>query len=196
MKEYFEMTCSSGFEQAPEWSVLPSRSCGAKRTSSTTKIRAVFDVSARSSTSASLNKTFLVGPTIHPSLVDVLLWFHAHITWHSPQMYQRCNWIGDQILGTQCRTMVWPAWHLGYRFLRSKYVPARECEGFCSWIPSCGQSSSSVDDGITGSDSVDDAINLQCNLQELFSWGKFLLRKWNSSHEVLDHIPPSKGLGV
>ena len=37
-----------------------------KETSSTTKVRAVFDASAKSSSGISLNETFLVGPTVHP----------------------------------------------------------------------------------------------------------------------------------
>ena len=43
-----------------------------KETSSTTKIRAVFDASAKSSSGVSLNDTLLVGPTVHSSLIDVL----------------------------------------------------------------------------------------------------------------------------
>jgi len=39
-----------------------------------------------------------------------------------------------------------------------------------------------VDDGLVGADSVTEAIILQKQLQELFSCGKLLLRKWNSNH--------------
>ena len=49
-----------------------------KAQSTTTKIRAVFDASVKSSTGMSLNDTLLVGPTVHPPLVDVLLQFHLH----------------------------------------------------------------------------------------------------------------------
>ena len=49
-----------------------------KDSSTTTKIRVVFDASAKSSSSVSLNDTLLVGPTVHPSLVDVLLRFRLH----------------------------------------------------------------------------------------------------------------------
>lgn len=44
----------------------------------TTKLRAVFDVSAISSTGLSLNDILLVGPTVHSTLVGVLLHFRQH----------------------------------------------------------------------------------------------------------------------
>ena len=49
-----------------------------KTSSSTTKMRAVFDGSALSSTGVSLNDTLLVGPTVHPPLLDVILRFRWH----------------------------------------------------------------------------------------------------------------------
>ena len=49
-----------------------------KESSTTTKLRAVFDASAKSSTGTSLNDRLLVGPTVHSSLVDVLLRFRMH----------------------------------------------------------------------------------------------------------------------
>ena len=49
-----------------------------KKSSTTTKIRAVFDSSAKSASNVSLNDTLLVGPTVHSSLIDVLLRFRLH----------------------------------------------------------------------------------------------------------------------
>ena len=47
-----------------------------------------------------------------------------------------------------------------------------------------------VDDGLTGADSIEEAIQLHDQLQQLFSRVAFLLRKWNSSETaVLQHIP-------
>ncbi len=45
-----------------------------------------------------------------------------------------------------------------------------------------------VDDGLTGADSVDQAIQLQGELQESFMKGGFLLRKWDPT--VLENVTP------
>ena len=49
-----------------------------KESSTTTKVRAVFDASAKSSTGVSLNDLLMVRPTVHSSLVDVLLRFRLY----------------------------------------------------------------------------------------------------------------------
>jgi len=49
-----------------------------KESSLTTKLRAVFDTSAKTSTGTPVNDILLVGPTIHPPLVDVLIRFRSH----------------------------------------------------------------------------------------------------------------------
>ena len=49
-----------------------------KTSSSMTKMRAIFDGSALSSTGVSLNDMLLVGPTVHPPLLDVILRFRWH----------------------------------------------------------------------------------------------------------------------
>ena len=54
-----------------------------KESSSTTKIRDVFDASAPFSIGVSLNDIHLVGPTVHSSLTEVLLLFRLH---HIPLM--------------------------------------------------------------------------------------------------------------
>ena len=54
-----------------------------------------------------------------------------------------------------------------------KYTQAAQAvhESFC------------VDDSLTGADAVEEAVELQSQLQDLFSCGGFLLRKWNSSDQ-------------
>ena len=75
MQEYFDMKHAEvvPFEDLmkPEDRVfyLPVHAVY-KQSSSTTKIRAVFDAYAKSSSGVSLNDILLVGPTIHPPLID------------------------------------------------------------------------------------------------------------------------------
>ena len=62
-----------------------------KESNTMTKLRAVFDTSAKSSTGVSLNDTLLVGPTIHPPLVNILLRFRSNriaLTTDVSQMYR------------------------------------------------------------------------------------------------------------
>ena len=48
-----------------------------------------------------------------------------------------------------------------------------------------------MDDGLAGADDIDTAIKLKKESQELFSRGRFLTYKWNSSElAVLQHINP------
>ena len=49
-----------------------------KETSSTSKLCVVFNASAKTSTGTLLNDHLLVGPTLHASLIDVLLQFRQH----------------------------------------------------------------------------------------------------------------------
>lgn len=81
-----------------------------KDSSSTTKVRVVFDASAASSTGVSLNDTQLIGPTVQSDLVTIMLRFCTHqvvLTADVPKMYrqvqihpddrvyQRIVWLND-----------------------------------------------------------------------------------------------------
>ena len=83
IEEYFEMDHAelvpTDDMQKPSHEVfcLPMHAVY-KESSTTMKIRAVFDASAKSSTGVSLNDTLMVGPTVHPPLIDVLIRFCQH----------------------------------------------------------------------------------------------------------------------
>ena len=75
MQEYFDLKHAESvptidLNKPPESIFYLSMHAVRKESSATTKIRAVFDTSAKSSTGVSLNDTLLVGTTIHPPLVD------------------------------------------------------------------------------------------------------------------------------
>lgn len=49
-----------------------------KASSTTTKLRVVFDASAKTNNGISLNDTLAAGPTIYPTLENILLRFRVH----------------------------------------------------------------------------------------------------------------------
>ena len=86
-----------------------------KESSSTTKIRAVFDASAKSSLNVSLNDLLLVGPTVHSSLVDVLIRFQQHriaLTTDVSRMYRAV------LLPAEERDLHRFVWRKDYRMTR------------------------------------------------------------------------------
>ena len=58
---------------------LPMHSVS-KQSSTSTKLRVVFDGSATTSSSLSLNQSLLVGPTLHPNLSTILMKFRIAIS--------------------------------------------------------------------------------------------------------------------
>ena len=179
-----------------------------KESSSTTKLRAVFDASAPSSTGMSLNDTLLVGPTVHSSLSDVLLRFRLHriaLVADVSRMY-RAVLLDDA--DKDLHRFVWRASQSeplrDYRMNRITFGVAassyaanmavkQNAIDLVEQYPMAAtvvHQSLYVDDVLTGADTVKEAVSLQRQLHDLFSSGGFTLRKWNSnSPDVLQHIP-------
>ncbi len=213
MEEYFdlqhaELVPVADLQKPPEDVFYLPMHAVRKEHSTTTKIRAVFDASAKSSTGVSLNDTLLVGPTVHPPLIDVLLRFRFHriaLTTDISKMYRAIELVPPD---RDLHRFVWrrkpddPL--LDYRMTRATFgvsassfvanmaVKQNALDFVTEYPQAAGVINKSfyVDDGLTGADSVQDAIELQGQLQDLFSNGGFLLRKWNSSDSsVLRHLP-------
>ena len=204
MQEYFDMKHAELVPTAdlekPTHSVfyLPMHAVK-KESSTTTKVRAMFDASAKSSSNASLNDTLLIGPTIHSSLVDVLLLFRLHqiaLTADVSKMYRAIELVeSDQDL----HRFVWrsdPRDHLkDYRMTRvtfgvsaSSFVAnmsvkhnALDNDLEFPKAANAVETSFYVDHCLTGADSVEEAMDLYQQLLDLFAKGGFFLRKWNSS---------------
>ena len=49
-----------------------------KESSTTTKLSVAFDASSKTTSGAFLNDQFFIGPTVHPTLIDVLIRFRRH----------------------------------------------------------------------------------------------------------------------
>jgi hypothetical protein len=146
-----------------------------KSSSSTTKIRAVFDASAPSSSRASLNDLLMVGPTVHSILVDVLLRFRMHrvaLTTNVGKMYRAVLLLDDQ---RDLHNFLWrsqPDQVLqDYRMTRLTFgVSSSSLQPTCalSRTPTISSRAAKavnnsfyVDDGLTGEDSVEGALALQ-----------------------------------
>ena len=166
-------------------SILPLDARGPKASSSTTKILLVFDASAKTTTGTSLNHHLLVGPTVHSSLVDVLLMFQQHkvvLTTDVSQMYravlfsqeqrdlQRFVWREDpdqpvkDYRTTRLTFGVAASSFAANMALKQNAINHRESH------PKAYQAvlgSFYVDNGLTNADSVDEGIKLRIELQEL-----------------------------
>ena len=178
-----------------------------KKSSTTIKIRAVFDASAKSSTGVSLNDTLLVGPTIHPPLLDVLLHFSLHhvaLLADVSRMYRaieltkpdrdlhRFVWrrnLKDPLLDYSMTRVTFGV--STSSFAANMLVKQNVLDFAMDYLLAVDAVNRAfyVDDGLTGADSTEEAIKLQRQLQELFSHGGFLLRKWNSNDQgILQHL--------
>ena len=174
-----------------------------KDSSTTTKVRAVFDASAKSASGVSLNDTLLVGPTVHPPLIDVLLQFRMHrvaLTTDVSKMYRAVELV---LSDRDYHRFVWrsdPNQSLkDYRMTRATFGVSASCFAanmavkrnaieLADKYPLAAATvhkSFYVDDGLTGADDVESAITLQRQLQDLFIHGGFMLRKWNSSEPLV-----------
>ena len=180
-----------------------------KESSTTTKVRAVFDASAFTSSGISLNDTLMVGPTVHPPLVDVLIRFRTHRTALIADVSRMYRAILLTPSDKDLHRFVWrdsPNSELkDYRMTRvtfgvsaSSFI-ANMCVkqnsiDFREKFPNAAREverSFYVDDFLGGADSPEQAISLQDEMQSLFHSGGFLLRKWNSSDpKVLNSIAP------
>lgn len=212
VEEYFEMDHAElvpvvDLQKLPDKVFYLPMHAVRKEHSTTTKLRVVFDASAKSATGVSLNDLLLVGPTVHPPLVDILLRFRSHrvaLTADVSKMYRAVELTPPD---RDLHRFVWrksPDEPLrDYRMTRVTFgVSAssfaanmsmkQNALDFASEFPQAVKAvedSFYVDDSLTGADSVHDAIKLQKQLQSLFLKGGFLLRKWNSSESaVLKHI--------
>ena len=213
IQEYFDMGHAepvppSSTHLTPERTFYLPMHAVRKSTSTTTKIRAVFDASAKSASGLSLNDLLLVGPTVHSTLIDVLLRFRTHrvaLTTDVSRMYRAV------LLTESDRDLHRFVWRRStaeplrdYRMTRATFgvssssFTANMCVkqnalDFNSEFPLASEAvykSFYVDDGLTGADTIDEALKLQKELQTLFSRAGFLLRKWNTSElAVLKHIP-------
>ena len=173
-----------------------------KASNTTTKVRAVFD---KSSTGVSLNNTLLVGPTVHPPLIDVLLRFRLHpiALTDVSKMYRAVElpltllhhfvWRLNSKEPLKDYRMTRVTFGVSASSFAANMAVKQNAIDHAHEYPLAAEvveKSFYVDDCLSGAANPESAVMLQQQLSGLFSRGGFLLRKWNSNDpSVLQNIP-------
>ncbi|XP_076285433.1 uncharacterized protein LOC143218312 [Lasioglossum baleicum] len=176
-----------------------------KATSTTTKIRVVFDASAKSPKNMSLNDGLMVGPTIQDKLFEHLLRFRTHsyvITADIEKMYrqvlvhpqdrkyQRIFWYHDNRIRTfELNTVTFGVSSAPYLAIRTIQQLAVDEGADFPYASEILKRDLYVDDLLTGANSLEEVLIIRNEVIELLKRGGFTIRQWASNHNhALDSI--------
>ncbi|XP_055623293.1 uncharacterized protein LOC129766719 [Toxorhynchites rutilus septentrionalis] len=178
-----------------------------KETSTTTKIRPVFDGSAKTTSNYSLNNALMTGPVIQDQLIDLILRFRKHkvaLVADIEKMYlqvkvhsddcplQRILWRfspSDPIKTYELQRVTFGLAPSSFLATRSLQQLAEDEGDAFPRAKAALVDDFYIDDYIGGADSVEEAVLLRQELEQLLPKGGFRLRKWNSSTEgVLEGV--------
>ncbi|XP_076765155.1 uncharacterized protein LOC143432262 [Xylocopa sonorina] len=174
-----------------------------KPDSITTKIRVVFDGSAKTSSGTSLNDSLMVGPTIQDDLFSILNRFRSHryaFTADIEKMYRQILVHPDDAAYQRILFRKNPEENIR-EFTLNTVTYGTSCAPFLA-IRTLHQLASDeraqhpmaatvltrdfyVDDLLTGANTIQEAIALRDELIALLQKGGFPLRKWNSNNRLL-----------
>ncbi|XP_062539042.1 uncharacterized protein LOC134207338 [Armigeres subalbatus] len=176
-----------------------------KESSTTTKLRVVFDGSAKTSTNHSLNDALLTGPVIQDDLLDLMLRFRKHpiaLVADVEKMYRQIRLNPED---TSLQRVIWrfdpsdpievyELQTVTYGLSPSSFLATRVIQKLAEDIGNQYELAAPklskdfyMDDFISGAESVDQARQLRKDAQALMAEGGLHLRKWNSNRpEVLD----------
>ena len=179
-----------------------------KQSSTSTKLRVVFDGSATSSSGASLNSLLRIGPTLQPPLADTLMKFRTYpvaLTADISKMYRavelcltdrdlhRFVWRPspkDQLQSFRMTRVTFGVSASPYVAIKTLQQTAKDHGADHPTAAAHIQSSFYVDDLLAGAQNPEEAKKLFSDLRSILSKGSFNLCKWRSSDtNVLDSIP-------
>ncbi|XP_014298655.1 uncharacterized protein LOC106693841 [Microplitis demolitor] len=171
-----------------------------KEDSVTTKVRVVFDGSARTSTGVSLNDTLMVGPKLQDDLFIILMRFRSHtyvLTADAEKMYRqvRVNYDDDQYQKILYRansiepiqtyvlnTATYGTTSAPYLAIKTLFKLAEDEQNNFPIAAQVLRKDFYVDDLLSGADTISEAIILRDELIAMLKKGGFCLRKWASNH--------------
>lgn len=182
-----------------------------KPSSSTTKLRTVFDASAQTSSGLSLNDTLMVGPTIQDPLFDIALRFRTYpyvFTADISKMYrmvrvhpdhtkfQRVFWRTDpseSLKTLELLTVTYGTASAPYLATRTLKQLAQDEGQAYPRAAKILENDFYIDDALAGADTLKELLLARDELEELLEKGGFELHKWcSNSAEFLDTIPDER----
>lgn len=174
-----------------------------KESSSTTKVRTVFDASAKTTNGCSLNSLLYVGPTIQPELFDLLIqWrlkryaFSGDIekmyrqVWVNPEhtLFQCILWQPpgtDEIKIFKLLTVTFGTSSAPFQAIRSLDEIGRRIESEQPVLAEQIRKHFYVDDYLGAADDLETAIILRRSITEELAKYGFNLRKWKANDEQI-----------
>ncbi|XP_049292694.1 uncharacterized protein LOC125768703 [Anopheles funestus] len=187
--------------------VIP-HSCVIKPDSTTTKLRVVFDASAKSSSGISLNDLQAIGPVIQPDLLHIWLYFRTQtvvVTADIAKMYRQV-WVAEPDTWMQCilwrektsdsaqmyrlRTVTYGEAFSSYLACRALYEAGDEVRSLDPKIADAIQRSFYVDNLSLGAATADELRALSSGVERALMNRGMPLRKWASNDPtVINEVP-------
>ncbi|XP_066596562.1 uncharacterized protein [Prorops nasuta] len=177
----------------------------AKGDSLTTKVRVVFDASAKTDKGISLNDILPTGPTIQDKLFEHLLRirFHKYIVTADiekmyrqilidpeDRRYQRILWLNqNRIEIFELNTVTFGISAAPFLAIRTLKQLANDEGNNFPVAAEVLKKDLYVDDLLTGADSIDEIVQLRDELIALLKMGGFRIRKWSSNHPKIIEFP-------
>ncbi|XP_065094041.1 uncharacterized protein LOC135714581 [Ochlerotatus camptorhynchus] len=174
--------------------------CVLRPTSTTTKLRVVFDGSARTSSGVSINDILMTGPSVQSDLIAILLRFRGFqfvFTLDIPKMFRQ---VGVHWLDTRYLRIFW-------RYNKDDILTVRELQTVTYGLASSPfqatmalkqtavdhkeefpeaanivEKGTYMDDILTGADTLAEACKLQREVTDLLAKGCFGAHKWCANH--------------
>ncbi len=177
--------------------------------STTTKVRPVFDGSARSSSGASLNDLLLPGPNLYPRIEDILINFRLHLIAFSadiskmfreillnPSEYDLHRFLTRNASGTIVSLRMT---RLTFGIKSSPFLASQVllhlAERFKDSHPlawQCINQSFYVDDLLSGAEDLDGATAKRQQICSLLAKAGMIIRKWRSNNDSFKSTIPTE----
>ncbi|XP_070527735.1 uncharacterized protein [Cardiocondyla obscurior] len=175
-----------------------------KDLSNTTKVRIVFDASAKSNNGISLNDILMVGPTIQDKLLSHIIRFRSYnyvfsadiekmyrqvLVHEDDRQFQRILWRENSVIKTlQLNTLTFGVSSSPYLAIRTLHKLADDEVQSFPRASNVLKHHMYVDDLLSGADTVDEARAIRDEIIALLSRGGFAIRQWasNDLHIISD----------